>query len=65
MKGTNGGVIRVDDIEIKDVTSFFLRDLLNVVDVRDMGLLVTVRRIICRRLRRLMRQPTDGKFWCP
>ncbi len=37
MTGTNGGVIRVDDIEIKDVTSFFLRDLLNVVDVRDYG----------------------------
>ncbi len=37
LTGTNGGVVRIDDIEIKDVTSFFLRDLLSVVDVRDYG----------------------------
>ena len=32
-----GGVIRVDDITIEDVTSVFLRDMMGVVDVRDYG----------------------------
>lgn len=35
--GPSGGLIRVDDIEIEDVTSVFLRDMLSVVDVRDYG----------------------------
>ncbi|NDU99987.1 glycosyl hydrolase family 28-related protein [Pseudoroseicyclus tamaricis] len=37
LTGPNGGVVRVDDIEIRDVTSYFLRDLLGLVDVRDYG----------------------------
>ncbi|WP_420585082.1 glycosyl hydrolase family 28-related protein [Ruegeria sp.] len=35
--GANGAVIRVDDIEITDVTGVFLRDLISLVDVRDFG----------------------------
>lgn len=35
--GSNGAVVRVDDIEIEDVTSVFLRDMMGVVDVRDYG----------------------------
>lgn len=35
--GANGGVVRVDDIRIEDVTSVFLRDMINTVDVRDYG----------------------------
>ncbi len=35
--GPNGGVVRIDDIEIEDVTSFFLRDMMDWVDVRDYG----------------------------
>ncbi|WP_342454002.1 right-handed parallel beta-helix repeat-containing protein [Sagittula salina] len=37
LTGPNGGVVRVDDIVIEDVTSVFLRDLMNWVDVRDFG----------------------------
>lgn len=37
LTGANGGVIRVDDIEIEDITSAFLRDMMNWVDVRDFG----------------------------
>lgn len=37
LTGSNGGIIRIDDIQIEDVTSFFLRDLMNWVDVRDYG----------------------------
>lgn len=37
LTGPNGGVVRVDDIVIEDVTSVFLRDMLGVVDVRDFG----------------------------
>ena len=35
--GPNGGIVRIDDIEIQDVTSLFLRDLVPYVDVRDYG----------------------------
>jgi hypothetical protein len=35
--GANGGVVRIDDIEIEDITSAFLRDLMDWVDVRDFG----------------------------
>ncbi len=35
--GADGAVVRVDDIEIADVTSVFLRDMMGVVDVRDYG----------------------------
>jgi len=37
--GANGGVVRIDDIEIEDITSVFLRDMLSQVDVRDYGAL--------------------------
>ncbi|KUJ76233.1 hypothetical protein AVO45_13050 [Ruegeria marisrubri] len=37
LEGPNGGVVRVDDIRIEDVTSVFLRDMVGVVDVRDYG----------------------------
>ena len=37
LTGPNGGVVRIDDIEIEDVTRYFLRELAGVVDVRDFG----------------------------
>ncbi|MCB2135583.1 MAG: right-handed parallel beta-helix repeat-containing protein [Rhodobacteraceae bacterium] len=37
LTGPNGGVVRIDDIEIEDVTSFFLRNMMDWVDVRDYG----------------------------
>lgn len=37
LTGANGGVVRIDDIEIEDLTSAFLRDLMDWVDVRDFG----------------------------
>jgi hypothetical protein len=37
LTGLNGGIVRVDDFEIEDVTSVFLREMLNWVDVRDFG----------------------------
>ncbi|WP_365733991.1 glycosyl hydrolase family 28-related protein [Planktotalea sp.] len=35
--GPNGGVIRIDDIEIEDITSAFHRNMMNIVEVRDFG----------------------------
>ncbi|MGB3245208.1 MAG: glycosyl hydrolase family 28-related protein [Sulfitobacter sp.] len=35
--GQNGGVVRVDDLVIEDITSVFLRDMISIVDVRDYG----------------------------
>lgn len=35
--GQNGGVVRVDDIEINDVSGLFLGDIVSTVDVRDYG----------------------------
>ncbi|WP_439153891.1 glycosyl hydrolase family 28-related protein [Yoonia sp.] len=37
LTGPTGGVVRVDDIVIEDVTSVFTRDLIALVDVRDYG----------------------------
>ena len=37
LTGANGGVVRIDDLEIEDVTGFFLRDLIPMIDVRDHG----------------------------
>lgn len=37
LTGANGGVVRIDDIEIEDITSVFLRDYVSAVDVRDYG----------------------------
>lgn len=37
--GPNGGIVRVDDIEIEDVTSVFVRDMISTVDVTDFGAL--------------------------
>ncbi len=37
LTGANGGVIRIDDIEIEDITQVYMRDLLATVDVRDFG----------------------------
>jgi len=37
--GDNGGTVRIDDIEIEDATSVFLRKLMDWVDVRDWGAL--------------------------
>ncbi|MFD0857703.1 glycosyl hydrolase family 28-related protein [Roseovarius aquimarinus] len=39
LTGGNGGIVRIDDLVIEDVTSIFLRDLIDVVDVRDFGAL--------------------------
>lgn len=37
--GQNGGVVRVDDIEINNVSNLFLGDIVSTVDVRDYGAL--------------------------
>lgn len=37
LTGATGGVVRIDDIVVEDVTSFFLRDMMDWVDVRDYG----------------------------
>lgn len=37
LTGATGGVVRIDDIEIEDVTEAFLRDLMGWVDVKDYG----------------------------
>lgn len=37
LTGATGGVVRVDDIVIEDITSVFLRNMLDWVDVRDYG----------------------------
>ena len=37
LTGSNGGVVRIDDIEIEDVTGIYLRDIFDAVDVRDFG----------------------------
>jgi len=37
LTGANNGILRIDDIEVEDVTSVFLRDMVDVVDVRDFG----------------------------
>ncbi|MCT8329987.1 right-handed parallel beta-helix repeat-containing protein [Albidovulum sediminis] len=37
LTGTNGGVVRIDDIEVEDITSAFLRTMMDWVDVRDYG----------------------------
>lgn len=37
LTGPNGGIVRIDDIEVTDITSAFLRDMMNWVDVRDYG----------------------------
>lgn len=37
LTGPNGGVVRIDDIIIEDITSVFLRDVVPYVDVRDYG----------------------------
>ena len=39
LTGPSGGVVRIDDIVIEDVTSAFLRTLMDWVDVRDYGAL--------------------------
>lgn len=37
LTGGSGGIVRIDDLEIEDVTSAFLRDMIDLVDVRDYG----------------------------
>ncbi len=37
LTGANGGIVRIDDIEVEDITSVFLRDIVSTVDVRDFG----------------------------
>jgi len=37
LTGPNGGIVRIDDIVIEDITSVFLRDIVSLVDVRDFG----------------------------
>jgi hypothetical protein len=37
LTGPNGGIVRIDDLVIEDVTSVFLRSMLGFVDVRDYG----------------------------
>ncbi|SFO30137.1 Pectate lyase superfamily protein [Roseovarius lutimaris] len=37
LSGPSGGVVRIDDIVIEDVSRFFLRDIVSAVDVRDFG----------------------------
>lgn len=37
LTGPNNGVVRIDDIEVEDITSAFHRDMMDWVDVRDYG----------------------------
>lgn len=37
LTGASGGLVRVGDIVVEDVTSYFARDIMSVVDVRDFG----------------------------
>lgn len=37
LTGATGGVVRIDDIVVEDVTGVFLRNMVDVVDVRDYG----------------------------
>jgi hypothetical protein len=37
LTGDNGGLVRIDDLIIEDITSAFVRDIMSVVDVRDFG----------------------------
>ena len=37
LTGANGGVVRIDDIIIEDITSVFFRSMMDWVDVRDFG----------------------------
>ena len=37
LTGATGGIIRIDDIEIEDITSVFLRDMITTIDVTDYG----------------------------
>ncbi len=37
LTGSNGGVVRIDDIVIEDITDAFLRKMMDWVDVRDYG----------------------------
>ncbi|MGL5011019.1 MAG: glycosyl hydrolase family 28-related protein [Paracoccaceae bacterium] len=37
LTGTSGGIVRIDDITVEDVTSVFLREMMDWVDVRDYG----------------------------
>ncbi|KKL75932.1 hypothetical protein LCGC14_2049930, partial [marine sediment metagenome] len=39
LTGPTGGIVRIDDVVIEDITSAFLRDLIDVADVRDYGAL--------------------------
>ncbi len=39
LTGNSGGLVRVDDIQIVDITSAFQRDMMAMVDVRDYGAL--------------------------
>jgi len=39
LTGANGGILRIDDLVIEDVSGVFLRDLVDTVDVRDFGAL--------------------------
>ncbi|AUM73871.1 glycosyl hydrolase family 28-related protein [Paracoccus jeotgali] len=37
LTGSNGGVVRIESIRIEDVTGAFLRQMMDIVDVRDFG----------------------------
>ncbi|WP_425038090.1 glycosyl hydrolase family 28-related protein [Primorskyibacter sp. S187A] len=37
LTGPNGGLVRIDDLSIEDVTSVFITDMMGSVDVRDYG----------------------------
>ena len=37
LTGSNGGTVRIDDLTIEDITQVFLRDMMDMVDVRDYG----------------------------
>ncbi len=39
LTGTSGGIVRIDDIVIEDITEAFLREMMDQVDVRDYGAL--------------------------
>ncbi len=65
VEGANGAVIRVDDLEVTDVTGVFLREIVSRVDVRDYGAVGDGIADARPRSRRRIRPLEAGAFLCP
>ena len=65
LTGPNGGIVRVDDLVIEDITSVFHRDMMNWVDVRDHGAVGDGVADDFAALSQRIRRPRGGGCWCP